>query len=264
MFWGKHLLDSHCQQQHTISLSSAEAELHEVVNGAARGLFIRNVLQAMELKAVVQVGRDSSAAAGITPRVGAVRERHLEVKDLWMQEKIRSHELKISREKSENNRADLLTKFLDPDRHHQLIKLLPLSVPGTRRELANSAVLGCGVSLLQFRVTADRQTDVVERIEVMLAVARWLARGSRGLVVEFVEMTMWILWWAWRMLLVGVASWWLCVTNRQTARRTVAPQTELLDVYVSQYGEIYHRDHKCHGLRNASRVQEKRTCQNCG
>ena len=49
VFWRKHLLASYCQQQHTISLASAEAELHEVVNGAARGLFIRNVLQSMEL-----------------------------------------------------------------------------------------------------------------------------------------------------------------------------------------------------------------------
>ena len=74
MFWG----NSYCQQQQTTSLSSAEAELHEVVNGAARGLFVRNVLQAMELTAVARVGRDSSAAAGMTQRLGAGRGRHLE------------------------------------------------------------------------------------------------------------------------------------------------------------------------------------------
>ena len=68
--WGKHLLDTHCQQQHTISLSSAEAELHEVVKCTARGLFIRNVPQAMELKAIVRVGADSSAAAGVTQTLG--------------------------------------------------------------------------------------------------------------------------------------------------------------------------------------------------
>ena len=72
MFWGKHPLDSYCQQQHMISLISAEAELHKIVNGTTRGLFIRNVLQAMELKAVVRVGRDSNAAAGISQRFGAV------------------------------------------------------------------------------------------------------------------------------------------------------------------------------------------------
>ena len=32
----------------------------------------------------------------------------------------------------------------------------------------------------------------------------------------------------------------------------------------TQFGECHHRDRKCHGLRNASRVHEKRTCQICG
>ena len=82
MFCGKHLFDSYCQQQHTMSHSSAEAELHEVVNGTVRGLFIRNVLQAMELKAHVRVRTDSSATAGITEKVGAGRVRHMGVKDL--------------------------------------------------------------------------------------------------------------------------------------------------------------------------------------
>ena len=53
------------QQQHTISLSS----VHKVATGTAPGL-IRNERQAMELKATVRVGTDSSAAAGITRRLG--------------------------------------------------------------------------------------------------------------------------------------------------------------------------------------------------
>ena len=45
VFWGKPSLDSYCQQQYTMALSSAEAELHEIVHGTAPGLFVRNVLQ---------------------------------------------------------------------------------------------------------------------------------------------------------------------------------------------------------------------------
>ena len=101
----------------------------------------------MDLEAVVRVETDSSAAAGITQMLDAGRVRHLEVKDLWIQEEVRSHELKISRVKSEDNPADMLTKFLDPERHQKLIKLLPLSVPGTRRGVANSVALGVVCSL---------------------------------------------------------------------------------------------------------------------
>ena len=56
------------------------------------------------------------------------------------------------------------------------------------------------------------------------------------------------------------------MASKQTvARGTVATQTEPMDsVNVSQFGDCDHRDRKFHGLRNASRVYEKRTCQICG
>ena len=130
--------------------------------------------------------------------------RHLEVKDLKIQENVRSHELKVSRVKSEDTRADLLTKFFDPERHHKLIKLLPLSVPGTRREVANSVALLVVCSLSPVRATAGNQIETVEKIEETSVEAGWLARGSRTRIVEFSEMTTWILWWARWMLLVGV------------------------------------------------------------
>ena len=38
--WARRLLDSHCKQ-HTVAISSAQAELHEIVNGTTRGLFVR-------------------------------------------------------------------------------------------------------------------------------------------------------------------------------------------------------------------------------
>ena len=176
VLWGKHLLDSYCQQQHTISLSSAEVKLHEIVNGTARGLFIRNVLRAKELRATVRVGADSSAAAGITQVLGAGRVRHLVVKGLWIQEEIRSHGLRILRVKSVDNRADLLMMFLGPEGHHKLIKLLPLSVTGTRRGLANAVALGVVCALLPFRSSAGNQLEKVEKTEEMSA-AGWLARG---------------------------------------------------------------------------------------
>ena len=171
------------------------------MNGAARALFIRNVLHAAELKAIVRVGTDSSAIAGITQRVCAERVRHLEVKVLWIQEKVRSHELQISRVKSEDNRTDLLKRLLDPERHHKLIELLPLSMPGTRR-VANSGALGVVCSLLPVRAMAGNQNETVENIEEMLVATGWLARGSRTQVVEFLQMTTWILWWARWMLML--------------------------------------------------------------
>ena len=106
----------------------------------SRTLHSKRAFRPWKLKTVVRVGTHSSAAAGITQRLGAGRVRHVEMKDLWIQEQVRSPELKISRVKSEENRAHFPTTFLE--RHHKVIKLLPLSVPGTRRGLANSVALG--------------------------------------------------------------------------------------------------------------------------
>ena len=71
MFLGSHLLDSYCGQHQNIALSSGEAELHEVVNGTAHGLFLKHVLEEMGSQGItVKVGTDSAAALGISHRLG--------------------------------------------------------------------------------------------------------------------------------------------------------------------------------------------------
>ena len=145
----KHMLDSYCAQQHSVALSSAEAELHEIVQGAARGLFVRHVIETLvEHPPAVIIATDSSAAQGITSRLGAGRVRHLEAKELWIQEKARSNEILVKKIGTDGNRADLMTKFLDGERHHTLLGALPL-VPGTRRTTEHLAV---GALLLAARV----------------------------------------------------------------------------------------------------------------
>ena len=73
----------------------------------------------------------------------------------------------------EDSRTDLLTRFLNPDRHHKLIKLLPLSVPETRR-VANSVSLGVVCSLLPVRAIAGNQNETVEKIEEMSMATGWM------------------------------------------------------------------------------------------
>ena len=66
----------------------------------------------MELKSQFRVGTDSSAATRITHRLGVGRVLHIEVKDLWIQEKVRSHELGMSRVTSEFHLADFADEVL--------------------------------------------------------------------------------------------------------------------------------------------------------
>ena len=91
--------------------------------------------------------------------------------DIWRsrtcghKKKVRWHELKVSRVRSEDHRADLKTKFLGPFRHHKLVKLLPLSVPRTRREMASTVALRVVCSLLPVVATASNQIEAVQNNE---------------------------------------------------------------------------------------------------
>ena len=70
----------------------------------------------------VQVNTDSSAARSIASRKGAGRVRHDEVRELWVQEKVRRGELSIVKVKGENNVADGLTKHVDRSKLDQYMK----------------------------------------------------------------------------------------------------------------------------------------------
>jgi len=56
---------------------------------------------------------DSSAAKGIADRTGLGKVRHIEVNQLWIQEKVRDKEIEINRVKGIENTADALTKHVD-------------------------------------------------------------------------------------------------------------------------------------------------------
>ena len=71
----------------------------------------------------------------------------MEARDLWAQMRVRSRELNVTKVGSEDNKADLLEKFMDLDRHHMFLKLFPLSAPGAKRSGA-PPVVRVGVTCL--------------------------------------------------------------------------------------------------------------------
>ena len=165
LFLGEHLIEGYSARHQSICLPSGEAELHGVVNGAARALWLRNILREMGQDPSVVVATDSTAAKGMTARLGAGRVRHLEAKYLWIQDYVHSGQLKIVKISTAENRADMQTKPLDPQRHWDLLKRLPLRAPAsTGRSLA------CGGLVLVNIVT----TAAAER-----EVAQWTPRQVR-------------------------------------------------------------------------------------
>ena len=72
---------------------------------------------------------DATAAIGITQREGLGKVRHLATADLWIQQRLRRQEFRISKIPGPQNPADLGTKGLERDavqRHLQTLGLARL------------------------------------------------------------------------------------------------------------------------------------------
>ena len=94
-----------------ISLSSGEAEYVAVVNGAQQGLGIKFTCADLAITASVNVRSDSSAAIGMSNRLGLGSQRHLSVRHLLVQHKVKEKEITLERQDGKKNVADLGTKI---------------------------------------------------------------------------------------------------------------------------------------------------------
>ena len=84
-----------------------------MVRGASIALGIRSLLEDMGVKMTVRIMTDSSAALGISKRRGLGKVRHIELNQLWLQDKVSTGDIDIRKVKGTENIADALTKHID-------------------------------------------------------------------------------------------------------------------------------------------------------
>ena len=121
------MLGSHCVKtwsstQKTVALSSGEAEYLAMVKGGSIGLGIRSMLSDFNIETITKliIKVDSTAAIGIASRRGLGKVRHIDVADLWLQDRVHRGEMVIAKVPGEARLADGLTKYLDKKKleHH--------------------------------------------------------------------------------------------------------------------------------------------------
>ena len=112
VMWGKHIIKSWSSTQSVIALSSGEAEYDGMVKGGSVGLGIQSVLRDFEIEVKLTLKSDASAAIAIASRRGLGKVRHIEVCQLWLQEKVRSEAIKVVRVGTNENVADAMTKYV--------------------------------------------------------------------------------------------------------------------------------------------------------
>ena len=107
---GRHLLKSWSSTQPTITLSSGEAELHGVVRAGANGLGILSLMNDLGVRLYLVLWTDSTATQGICGRQGLGKVRHLDVQDLWIQQRLRNGDFTLCKVPGEFNPGDPFTK----------------------------------------------------------------------------------------------------------------------------------------------------------
>ena len=136
VMFGSHCIKTYSQTQETIALSSGESEFYGIVKAAAMGLGMKGLMENLGVSVEVQVNTDSSAAKSITARKGAGRVRHIEVRELWVQDRVAKGDLKIVKVRGEDNVADGLTQHVDKQKMEQYMKACGIVRKSRRHELS--------------------------------------------------------------------------------------------------------------------------------
>ena len=105
-----HLVKHWSSTQKVIALSSGEAELAGVVKAACESLGLRSLCRDLGMELSLHIYADSTAAIGICQRSGVGRVRHIDVAQLWVQQKLKRKKFLLSKCLGADNPADILTK----------------------------------------------------------------------------------------------------------------------------------------------------------
>ena len=128
---GTHVVKSWSTTQGTIALSSGEAELYAIVEGAARALSVQSTMKDMGSDVVIDMYTDSSAAKGVVNRSGLGKIRHMHTKYLWVQDAVKEKLINVLKIDGKKNPSDVATKFLS--KHQMSIVLEPFGVKILKR-----------------------------------------------------------------------------------------------------------------------------------
>lgn len=171
----RHILNHYSVSQQVHAISSAESAFYGYGTLAAHLLFTKHLLEEMfEGSTVIFLDGDSSGAKGMCLRRGAGKTRHLEVRHLWIQDRVAKGELRIRKVDGAINRADLGTKELAVQRFNFLLELVQFGLewkPGqavATLTLASLPAVTGGVGVSQETLAEVRLSVVAELFTVVL------------------------------------------------------------------------------------------------
>jgi hypothetical protein len=114
--------------QSVIALSSGEAELLALTSGLQEAKGVHTLLTELGLPLRIVAHTDSSAAIGIATRRGLGKLKHIELRQLWIQQETEARRVIIKKVCGLENVADLGTKHLSPAQLEKCCVMLGLRI----------------------------------------------------------------------------------------------------------------------------------------
>ena len=109
---GTHLLRHSSTLQVPIGLNSGESEYDALVHGAAYSLGTQAMHEYWGLSLTLTILSDRSSDRSFSKRRGLGKQRHVQTRFLWLQDRVKLQHLTVHVVKGTENPADVLTKAL--------------------------------------------------------------------------------------------------------------------------------------------------------
>jgi hypothetical protein len=139
--YGGHAVKFWSTTQAITAMSSGEAEFYGIVRGSSQGIGFRNLLMDLGVHAQVVICTDASAAKGMASRKGSGKVRHVEVNQLWVQEKVASGDIQLRKVCGFDNHADIFTKSLNQENMLRHMENMGFHVVHGRHNLSPSSIV---------------------------------------------------------------------------------------------------------------------------
>jgi len=248
-----------------VSLSSAESEYTSLLKGGTEGLGTQSLILELGDPLQLVLWTDSSAGRSIANRQGHGKVKHIEIKDLWLQQSVKHKKFRVNKIAGTENSSDILTKHVARgllDKHLEKLGFVDRSgrAPKAPKLSIDMDVMSKNSVMLASMIFMAR-CGIVEAVEGQKVTNSNDLQSSSLILIVMITvllvctMSFWAGW---------CAHSWYSPTPKSKEVGTAEPAKEKVrKFYSTPYGEKVHFTPKCKTLKYSKRALCFEACSVC-